>query len=79
MGSQERPELEVVRNDMKRLGQASALNHHAWMRKIAGDSTDPDLPGAPLGISPEWANRLMMTESLGIYDECIRPILLLDY
>jgi hypothetical protein len=49
VGSQERPELEVVRNDMKGLGLARDLNHHAWMRKISGDSTDPGLPGAPLG------------------------------
>ena len=32
--------LEVVRNDMKELGLASvdALDHHAWKRKIVGDT-----------------------------------------
>ena len=33
--------LEVVKNDMEGLGLASAaddLNHHAWRRKIVGDT-----------------------------------------
>ena len=36
VGSQERPGLEVVKNDMKGLGLANALDRHAWRRNIVG-------------------------------------------
>ena len=50
--------LEVVEDDMKGLGLASAdaLNLHAWVGRLEGTCADPGLPGAPWNSSKdEWA------------------------